>query len=228
MKIAVKDLGISFKRKKNSTESIPVFEGINLELRQGELVEITGRSGSGKSTFLNIISGMLKPDLGQVLLDGCDLYSHPDSKLSHIRGSVFGIIPQSHAALGSVDVLTNIKLPSLISGKDTKALDDRAKELCYSMGIEKLMHNYPEELSGGEYRRMSIARALISKPSFIFADEPTSSLDDENSSVVMDILSRIADEGTGVIVVTHDADDMKYAKQVYRINKGKLSQLNCS
>ena len=190
-------------------------------LPAGKLTEITGRSGSGKSTFLNILAGLLEPTEGKVFLEDIDLYSLADGPRSELRGRSIGVIPQGQTGLHSLTVLENVKLPCTMYG--VKAEDDEALALLEQVGIAHLRDAYPGELSGGEMRRLSIARALIRKPGILLADEPTGDLDDENTRAVLALLRRAADEGTAVLLVTHEREAAAYADAVYQMSDGVLS-----
>ena len=193
-------------------------------LEGGKLTEIIGRSGSGKTTFLNMLAGLLSPSSGKVLLDGEDIYSLNDKKLSTLRNQKIGVVPQGQTGLDSLTVLENVKLPYILYSKNDDA-DEKAKELLEKVGIADLADSYPKELSGGEVRRLAIARALMNSPEVILADEPTGDLDDENTEIVLKLLRKTADDGAAVLIVTHEAEAKQYADSLYRMNTGKLIQV---
>ena len=147
------------------------------------MVEITGRSGSGKSTLLNMLAGMLTPTSGKVFLDDTDLYALDEKSLARLRNEKIGLIPQGHTALLSLTVLENVLLPAILYNRQNPPVD-RAKALLVDVGLEALMTAKPNELSGGELRRMAIARAMLMRPSILLADEPTAGLDNENTLAV--------------------------------------------
>ena len=200
-----------------------VVQPTDLTLRSGEMIEITGRSGSGKSTLLNMLAGMLTPTSGKVLLDGADLYSLDEESVAKLRNGKIGLIPQEHTALLSLTVLENVLLPSVLYHKDA-APESRAKELLEKVGLTSLMDSKPNELSGGELRRMAIARAMLMKPGIILADEPTAGLDDENVIAVLELLRGAADDGAAVLLVTHEDEAAQYADRVLTMEGGKLSK----
>lgn len=193
-------------------------------LTAGKLIEITGRSGSGKSTLLNMLAGLLEPTTGRVLLDGTDVYALDDAERSRLRNRSIGVIPQGQTGLHSLTVLENVKLPSLMYEK-TPVSDEWALALLERVGIAHLKDVYPNELSGGELRRLAIARALVMKPGVLLADEPTGDLDDENTRAVLSLLRQTADEGTAVLLVTHESEAAAYADEVYKMSDGVLSSL---
>lgn len=189
----------------------------NLALPAGQLVEITGRSGSGKSTLLYMLAGLLAPTTGRVLLGSTDLYALDDTERSRLRNKSIGVIHQGQTALRSLTVLENVKLPCVMYGEE--AADDKALELLERVGLAALRDAYPNELSGGELRRLAIARALLRKPRVLLADEPTSNLDDENTHAV---LRHCADEGAAVLLVTHEREAAEYADRMLCMSDGIL------
>jgi len=194
----------------------------DFSLKGGELVEITGRSGSGKSTLLNMLAGLLAPSSGQVFVDGKDIYAMDDKERSRFRNMNIGVIPQGQTGLQSLTVLENVLIPCRMYGDEGKA--EYAGKLLDYVGIGELKNAYPNELSGGELRRMAIARALIQEPKILLADEPTGDLDDENTHGVLRLLRKTADEGCAVLLVTHEKEAAAYADRVYRMNGGVLEQ----
>lgn len=215
------------RKTKNSNFFYAVSE-TDFELPENSLIEICGRSGSGKSTFLNMMCGILTPSSGKVLIEEnenqqTELYSMDDENLSLFRNKNFGVIPQGQSGLSSLTVFENVKLSALVYKDDSKELSQFALSLLEKVGIADLKNEFPQNLSGGEMRRMAIARALINKPKFIFADEPTSDLDDENTQNILSLLQSISKENVGVLLVTHETDAAKYADKVYKMDGGKLS-----
>ena len=219
----IKAQGITKKypRSSKSTSHFEAVKSLDIQIEEGKLTEITGRSGSGKSTLLYILAGLLKPTSGKVFLDDLDLYSLNDKKLSELRNKKMGIIPQGQTGLYSLTVLQNVLVPAMIYG-DTKDYEKKALELLEMVGIQDLKDVRMTELSGGEMRRMSIARALLLEPEIIFADEPTDDLDDENTRNVLELLKDITKGGKSVFLVTHEPTAVKYADIVYKMDAGNL------
>lgn len=209
-----------FRESRGSNVFYAVKE-TNLVLAAGTLTEITGRSGSGKSTLLHMLAGLLAPTAGRVLLGDTDIYALDDEARSRLRNEKLGIVPQGHTGLRSLTVLENVTLPCMMYGEAVP--DDKALALLERVGIAHLKDAYPNELSGGEMRRMSIARALIKNPPVLLADEPTGDLDDENTHAVLRLLRQSADEGAAVLLVTHEREAERYADSVYRMNDGILT-----
>lgn len=205
-----------FRKGRDSARYFDAVPAIDLTLSSGELLEVVGRSGSGKTTLLSMLAGLLTPSEGTVLVDGQDLYALDDTARSKLRNKRFGVIPQGHTPLADLTVLQNVCLPYVLyhSADD---VEQRAIELLAGLGIEGLSECYPNELSGGEMRRMAIARALICQPDVLFADEPTGDLDDQNTDVVLQTLRDAADAGAAVMLVTHEQAAAAYADRVVRM-----------
>ena len=198
-----------FFRGSGSANYFYAVETTDFVLPAGKLTEITGRSGSGKSTLLNMLAGLLAPTEGKIFLDGTDLYSLDDGALSSLRNRSIGIIPQGQTGLHSLTVLENVLLPCAMYGD---APDERrALELLERVGIAKLRDACPNELSGGEMRRLALARALMRDPPVLLADEPTGDLDDENTTAVLKLLRQCADAGSAVMLVTHEREAAAFA-----------------
>ncbi|MBQ5316666.1 MAG: ABC transporter ATP-binding protein [Oscillospiraceae bacterium] len=210
-----------FRQTKESNVFTALKE-TELMLTPGKMTAVMGRSGSGKSTLLHIMAGLLFPTSGRVTYDETDIYSLDDEALSRFRNEHIGVIPQIHTGLHSLNVRENVMLPYSMYNK--KCPDGRAEELMERVGISHLSEAYPDELSGGEMRRLSIARALIRSPQVLFADEPTGDLDDENTGRVMALLREAADGGTAVMLVTHESEAAGYADELYRMDGGILQK----
>ena len=222
MRISAENLSVSYNKK---DRIINVPDKVSFEPVSGEVTVINGRSGSGKTTLINVLAGILLPTEGRVYYDETDIYQISDEKLSAFRCENIGYIPQGASALANLTVMQNILLPSALAGKDNVKF---AEELLEMVGLEKLKNAYPDELSGGELRRLAAARALINSPSVIFADEPTNDLDDENASLILELLKAQAEKGAAVIIVTHDIKAQTYADTLYRMDGGKLQSYGIS
>ena len=198
------------------------LKDINLIVKQGDFINITGRSGSGKSTLLNLIAGLLAPTEGEVLWDGKSISRLSDEEASLFRNQQIGYVMQGNAALANLTVLENVNLPWQIYPREGE-IRERALRLLEQVNILHLKDSYPSGLSGGEIKRMSIARALINQPALLLADEPTGDLDRENTEEIMKLFRKIADQGTTVIAVTHELDTLHYGDQTYSMEQGRLS-----
>lgn len=221
MKLEAKGVKKDFARGGSSGSVLEAVKPLDFSLESGELVEITGRSGSGKSTLLSMMAGMLVPTGGRICIDDTDIYSMKEEERSRLRNDRIGLIPQGHTALRSLTVLENVMLPFVLYHRETPP-EDRAKELLQKVGLFDMKDERPNALSGGELRRMAVARALLMKPEVLLADEPTAGLDDENVELVMELLRSAADEGASVLLVTHENEARKYADRVLAMDGGRL------
>lgn len=230
MILRAQDISKKYTRKTKDSNFFYAVSKTDFLLKENSLTEICGRSGGGKTTFLNMMCGILTPSSGSLLVcngnEETDLYAMDDKERSLFRNRHFGVVPQGQSGLSSLTVIENVKLPALVYGSDSKELTERASHLLEKVGIADLKDEFPQNLSGGEMRRMAIARALINKPEFIFADEPTSDLDDENTRNILSLLRQIAKDGSAVLLVTHETDAEKYADTVYKMNAGTLEEIS--
>ena len=170
-----------------------------------------------------MLAGMLTPTVGSVRIDGTDLYSLRDEELSRLRNERIGLVPQGHTALRALTVLDNVLLPSVLYSKDEAPIE-RARELLATVGLTDLADAKPTELSGGELRRMAIARALLMDPSIVLADEPTAGLDHANAIAVLTLLRDAAERGAAVLVVSHEAEAQRFADRSYVMEDGHLRE----
>lgn len=210
-----------FRRSQGSNVFYAVAE-TDFSLSSGELTVIIGRSGSGKSTLLNMLAGILQPTGGHVYYDETDIYALDDAKRSAFRNREIGVIAQGQTGLQSLTVLENILLPSRMYAGEDKTVAGLA--LLERLGIAHLQGVYPNELSGGEMRRLAIARALLGQPAVLLADEPTGDLDNENTHIVLGLLREAANQGAAVLLVTHETEAAAYADHLYRMDGGVLTQ----
>ncbi len=220
MKLQAKKAGKQFIRRRGDGNVFWAVKDEELTLEDGKFIAVYGPSGSGKSTLLAMLAGILKPTEGEILLDGKDLYGMSDRAQTEFRTRHISMIPQGQTAVQSLNVIENVLL-SCYFRKDLKGqeekLKDRAEELLKKLGIDSLRAVMPREMSGGELRRMAVARALLSQPDVILADEPTADLDDANTKIVLECLKQAAKSGKAVLVVTHDPSVMEYADDVIKI-----------
>lgn len=231
MLVTARNVSRQFLRKReDSNVFFPVRE-LDFTLDTGELAVIDGASGSGKSTLMSMLAGLLRPTEGEVVykaegdFSDTKLYELSDKKLAGFRNRHIGVAPQGQTAISSLTVRENILLPyTLFGGKRRKKEEENyADELMDRLGIAQLSDVMTSELSGGEIRRMAIARALVRKPEVIMADEPTADLDEENTRLVMELLRAQSESGCSVLVVTHDREVMPYADTVYHMDGGALT-----
>ena len=223
MKLKAEGIKRVFLRDGGSSNVFIAVDQTDFAPREGALTEIVGRSGSGKTTLINMLCGLLRPSQGRVTLDGQDLYALPDAALSRCRARHFGVIPQGQTGLARLTTLENVLIPASMYDRATEEIRKRALSLMERLDILNLEDAFVSELSGGEQRRMAIARALVNEPEIIVADEPTGDLDDETTRLVLDLLKDRAGQGAAVIMVTHERMALSYADEVYRMDKGRLT-----
>lgn len=212
-----------FARARGGKRLFTAVHPLDIGLEERQLTLVSGHSGSGKSTLANMLAGILTPTAGHVRLDGTDLYSLRDEELSRLRNERIGLIPQGHTALRALTVLDNVLLPSILYAK-AEAPADRARELLSAVGLDDLADAAPTELSGGELRRMAIARALLMDPAIVLADEPTAGLDSTNATAVLTLLRDAADRGAAVLVVSHEDEAQRFADRSYVMEDGHLRE----
>ena len=197
--------------------SLQALCSVSVTIQKGEFVAILGRSGSGKSTLLNILAGLDRPSEGKVYIDGTDIFNLSEEKRTLLRREKIGFVFQAYELLHSLTVTENIRLPEL------KADTDYVRELLDTLKIRQYEKCYPDQLSGGEQQRASIARALINHPPVLFADEPTGNLDSKTERIVIDLLKNLAAKyGTSILIVTHNEDLVKDADRVIRLEDGEI------
>src|ERR1700682_1780283 len=190
---------------------VHALRGVSLEIRRGEFVAIMGASGSGKSTFMNILGCLDKPSSGQHLLEGIDVSGLEKNQLAGIRNRKIGFVFQGFNLLARTTALENTELPTLYSRVDKTERRGRAVEALKMVGLADRTDHFPSQLSGGQQQRVAIARALVNRPSILLADEPTGNLDSRTSVEVMEILQSLNDQGLTIILVTHEPDIANFA-----------------
>ena len=201
---------------------VQALRNVNLRVKKGEFVSIVGRSGSGKSTLLNMIGALDIPTKGSVFIDGVDISTLDDNQLAGIRSKKIGFVFQSFNLINSMTSLENVILPMIFKGMSGKQRMEKAKRLLEKVGLEKKFHARPNEMSGGENQRVSIARALANDPTFMLADEPTGNLDSKNGKNIMDILKKLNKADITIIIVTHDQRIAREAHRIVRMTDGEL------
>lgn len=216
--IKTENLSKSFKRGSNTLFAV---KNVNFTLEEGDFVNIIGRSGSGKSTFLNLLSGLLKPTEGKIFAKDKDMSDFSDREISKYRNEVIGFVPQSLGTLPNLNVLENVSLPYYLFKRDDSAYE-KAAMLLDEMGILHLKDDFPKNLSGGELKRVLIARSMINSPELLILDEPTSDLDKNTTMEIMDLLKKINSKGTALIIVTHELDILKYGNTLCQMEDGSL------
>lgn len=199
------------------------LRGISLKIYEGEFIAIVGKSGSGKSTCLNLIGCLDKPTSGRVKLVGKDITKLSENELAKIRGKTIGFVFQMFNLIPTLNTLENVMLPMIFQNVKKEERIRRAKEIIKLVGLEKRMFHKPNELSGGERQRVAIARALVNNPKLILADEPTGNLDSKSGRMIIDLLIKINKERkTTLVVVTHDYELASLAKRIIKLEDGKI------
>lgn len=212
------------KEYKNNKNKFKVLDNISLDVKKGEFISIMGSSGAGKTTLLNILSTIDKPSEGNVYYDNKDVHCMNNKEISKFRRNNIGFIFQDYNLLDSMSIEDNIALPLIIEGQKHDKIQNEVNRIAKFFGIENHLKKYPYELSGGQKQRASAARALITSPSIIFADEPTGALDSKSSSELLNCLKEMNEKfNVTIIMVTHDAFAASYSKKVVFIKDGKLN-----
>lgn len=201
-----------------------VLKKIDLKVNKGDFLAIMGPSGSGKSTLLNLIGFLDQEYTGEYSLEGEVVISKGDNYLSNLRNQYVGFVFQGFNLVENLTIKENLELPLLYSGHTPRQTTKYVKEILNKLGIGDKEKKYPKQLSGGQQQRVAIARAIITNPSFILADEPTGSLDTVTSKEIMDILKQLNNEGTTIILVTHDPEIISYCGRIVHMNDGVLSE----
>jgi len=202
---------------------VSALRGVTLSIEKGEFVAIMDASGSGKSTFMNILGFLDQPTSGQYLLEGINGENLSRDKLAEIRNQKIGFVFQGFNLLSRTSALGNVELPLLYARTSTSQRKERARKAISQVGLEGREHHHPSQLSGGEQQRVAIARALVNHPSILLADEPTGNLDSKTSEEIMSIFQRLnGDLGITVIMITHEADIASYAKRKILFKDGRV------
>ncbi|MBC7197559.1 MAG: ABC transporter ATP-binding protein, partial [Deferribacterales bacterium] len=193
-----------YKSFKKATHVVNVLVNMSLQINKGDFTAVVGPSGSGKSTLLHILGGLDKPDSGEVLFEGKNIFSS-NGFIDKFRNENVGFIFQFHYLLNDFNALENVMFPALIKDGNKNRAKMSAEYLLEKVGLKDRMNHYPSELSGGEQQRVAIARALINEPHILLADEPTGNLDRANSDSIFEIFQKLNEDGLTILVVTHDS-----------------------
>lgn len=218
--VRAENIGKIFGEGENQNQ---VLNDVNLTVEKGEFISIMGPSGCGKSTLLYILGGLDKPTSGKVFIDEKDIYQIKDSELSKIRRSDIGFVFQFYNLVQNLSVEDNIMLPVVMSGKKAAAYEDKLVEILDLVGLKEKRKSMPNKLSGGQQQRVSIARAIITSPKIIFADEPIGNLDSKSGQIVMELFEKInREKNITILQVTHSESSALYGKRIVSFSDGRI------
>lgn len=210
----------------SASEKLVIFNKLNFSIEEGKKISITGESGSGKSTFLNILGGLESADSGEIIAGSYKVHSLDEKSLTEYRSSFLGLVFQFHYLLKDFTALENVMLPALIAGRSKKEIKEKALSLLEDVKLAERKNHFPSQLSGGERQRVAVARSLINSPSLILADEPTGNLDPANAETVQNLLFSVVDKHKKTLVlVTHDQNIASMTDISYKLYKGSLEEV---
>jgi putative ABC transport system ATP-binding protein len=201
---------------------VHALRGVSVEIHRGEFVAIMGASGSGKSTFMNMLGCLDRPSSGRYLLEGIDVSEHDKRALAKIRNQKIGFVFQGFNLLARTTALENAELPTLYAKVDKAESRKRAVEALTLVGLADRMEHFPSQMSGGQQQRVAVARALVNRPAILLADEPTGNLDSRTSVEIMEVFQDLNDKGLTIVLVTHEHDIAEFAKRVLVFRDGKI------
>lgn len=220
--INVNNLSKSFRRGERDFFAI---DNVSFDVNEKDFINIIGKSGSGKTTLLTLLSAIIEPTSGDIFVEGKNLSKMDDEEKSGYRNEFIGYVPQSLGTLPTLNVLDNVRLPYFFKKREGNGVE-RARMLLDMCGILDLENDFCKNLSGGELKRVLIARALMNEPQILIADEPTSDLDSKTTIEIMNMLKEINEKGTTIIIVTHDNDLLKYGSRLLEMTDGKLNEVS--
>ncbi len=219
MLLELRDIKKTYQSKNMRVNAL---QGVNFDMKEGEFIAIMGESGSGKTTLLNIIASFDKPSFGEITLKGSDIASIPDNKLAGFRRNHLGFVFQDFNLLDTLSNSDNIALPLVLSGVSPKEIEQRITEVSTKLGIETLLKKFPYEISGGQKQRIAIARAMITAPELILADEPTGALDSKTAEQIIKLFNQLNQDGHSILMVTHSIKAASGANRVLFIKDGTV------
>lgn len=220
--VNVNNLSKSFRRGERDFFAI---DNVSFDVNEKDFINIIGKSGSGKTTLLTLLSAIIEPTSGDIFVEGKNLSKMDDEEKSGYRNEFIGYVPQSLGTLPTLNVLDNVRLPYFFKKREGNGVE-RARMLLDMCGILDLENDFCKNLSGGELKRVLIARALMNEPKILIADEPTSDLDSKTTIEIMNMLKEINEKGTTIIIVTHDNDLLKYGSRLLEMTDGKLNEVS--
>ncbi len=203
-------------------QKVEALKNVSFDVQKGEYVAVMGESGSGKTTLLNILASLDKPTSGEIILNGSNLIKIKDKEISAFRREHLGFVFQEFNLLDTFSLQDNIFLPLVLSGKKYKEMEVKLQPIAKDLGIEDILRKYPYEVSGGQKQRCAVARALITQPDLIFADEPTGALDSKSTDDLLNVFNKINQSGQTIIMVTHSTKAASHAGRVLFIKDGRI------
>jgi len=224
--IELKQVTKTYFRGQGSMQmTVRAVEQVEMTIQAGEFVVITGRSGCGKTTLLNLIAGLARPDSGKVIFEGMDIWAMKDEEISVLRNRKIGLMFQVPSLMPTLNVMDNVVLPTLFAPKETRRnAYQRGREALDAVGLSGLKEAFPRHLSAGEEKRVVIARAIVNRPPVLLADEPTANLDERTEEEVMALLQRILAGGTTILLVTHHPGLIGYGTRHISMSDGQMSE----
>ncbi len=220
--ISVKNLEKTYADDGSST---PALRGVSFDIEKGGFVTIMGPSGSGKSTLLHLLGFLDKPTGGEYIFEGKKIENYSDDELAHFRNKELGFVFQAFNLLSKMTVLQNVKMPLIYSDVPELKWDGLATKAIERVGLSHRINHETSKLSGGEKQRVVIARALVNEPSVIFADEPTGNLDSKSGTLVMDYIEKLHEEGTTIILITHETYTAQYGHRIIYLKDGVIEKI---
>ncbi len=212
-----------YRGKHGQQMPVKAVDQIDLKVKPGEFLVITGRSGCGKTTLLNMMAGMAKPDSGQVFVDGVDIWTLKDEEISGLRNLKMGFIFQVPSLIPTLNVLDNVVVPTMFSPEETQGdAYPRARQALEAAGLSQQMEAFPRHLSAGEEKRVVIARAIVNNPPVVLADEPTANLDELTEKEIMALIQKIHGGGTTIVLVTHHPSLIDYGTKHLKMADGRF------